>query len=151
MKVKDLIKDDIQSLDWWIYDQVMSGIDYSSDEYSQVMALPEVLRNTYIAHTFLDELNSGGLDYYYDSSAGKFAKELFLIFSKFSFESAKNTAPNFDHEKLNHLEVELLEALRIADETVAKIEARLGFEINDNIEHIKNASAGNAGAFLYAD
>ena len=82
MKVKDLIKDEIQMSSWWVNDYISSSLNYEEDEVEQILSLNEVLRNVYIATTFLDDVNNGGIDYYYDCSAGKFRNYLYEVFEK---------------------------------------------------------------------
>ena len=115
MKIKDLIKDDIQMSGWWVNDYITSNLDYEKDEFEQVINLNEVLRNVYIATTFLDDVNNGGIDYYYDCSAGKFRNYLYDVFEKIGSK-------------------EVCKIVKDGNEIIKKIENRIGDEITDNIQ-----------------
>ena len=70
MILRDLIKDDIQSPDWWVCDYVVSNIDFSQSILLEIRKFNPLLQNIFAAHCFLDEVNNGGLDYYYDTTSG---------------------------------------------------------------------------------
>ena len=70
---------------------------------------------TYIIHRFIDEINSGGLDYYYD------------VFSLYRY---------LEKCLLKINDVNVLNLIRKSNDIIYKVEKRIGTAITDNIEYI---------------
>lgn len=130
MKVKDLIKDDIQSASWWVNDYVVSNMNFEIDEVEQVLNLNKILRNVYISTCFLDDVNNGGLDYYYDCSSGKFKDYLLEIFEEFDCG-------------------EMCEIIQKGNDIISKVEERIGESITDNIQEIDDEESEEIQKLTY--
>lgn len=113
MKIKDLFEEN-QYPEWSVHNYVINNIDYD-DEYNDVMNLHNVLKNTYIVHTFIDEINSGGIQSYFDQQLSKFRKDLEVSLSVI----------NSKH---------ILEIITKANKIIDQIEKRIGDKILDNIQ-----------------
>ena len=130
MKIKDLIKDNIQSSSWWVNEYVVSNINFKVDEVEQVLNLNKVLRNVYISHCFLDDINNGGLDYYYDCSSGKFKNYLLEIFEEFGCK-------------------EIYDIIKEGNNIISIVEARIGDTITDNIQEISYEESNQIQRLTY--
>ncbi|MBQ8425846.1 MAG: DUF4375 domain-containing protein [Clostridia bacterium] len=114
MKIKDLF-DDIQNPEYSVYDYVLNkSFDYE-DEKEFIESIDEILKLTYVIHRFIDEINSGGLDYYYDVFAPYRELEDCLI---------KIKSDN------------VLNLIKESNNLIYKVENRIKTSITDNIEYI---------------
>jgi len=113
MKIRDLF-DDIQNPEYSVYDYISNNIDFSQDE-REINNLPKVLQVVYIVHRFIDEINSGGLDYYYD------------VFAPYKELSDCLKAIN---------DTNVLKLINESDKIINNVEKRIGKAITDNIEYI---------------
>lgn len=114
MKIKDIF-DKNQNIEYSVYDYIFNLSLYESDETAFVLILNEVLKNTYIVFTFYNEINNGGLDYFYDVC--KFSNLLENALEKID---AKN----------------VLKIIKSANKIILSVEKRLNCAIFDNIEYI---------------
>lgn len=113
MKIKDLF-DNIQNPEYCVYNYVINNINLSNPE-NEVCALPKILKVVYVVFGFFSEINSGGLDYYYDV-----------------FTSYKLLADCL--KEIN--EHYVLKIITKSDKIISKVEKRINKSITDNIENI---------------
>lgn len=130
MKIRDLIKDNIQNSSWWVNDYVVSNLDFEFDEVEQILKLNKVLRNVYISNCFLDDVNNGGLDYYYDCSLGKFKEYLLEIFKELECQ-------------------EMYDIIKEGNDIISNVEARIGDSITDNIQEITDEESNQIQRLTY--
>lgn len=114
MKIKDLF-DENQNIEYSVYDYALNLSFNESDETAFVLSLNEVLKTNYIVFTFYNEINNGGLDYFYDVC-------------KFS-NLIENALEKIDAKKV-------LKIIKSANKIILGVEKRLNCAIYDNIEYI---------------